>query len=114
MTGGDMKEQQGRLLSAAKEAGTIKRFLPSEYGYEYGSIRTFAAGVNALFQGKMDVRKQLAGTGCVPLNHRSQVIQSYAASPSKTGFSWSFHGILAEPSIAQLHNMHMYTAKGSS
>ena len=60
-----MTEQQGRLLSAAKEAGTIKRFLPSEFGCEYGSMKTFPTALNAGFQGKMDVRKQLAGMGCV-------------------------------------------------
>lgn len=56
-------KQQEELIAAAVEARTIKRFLPSEFGFEYETMDTFYPALKDMFQAKMDHRKLLADSG---------------------------------------------------
>lgn len=106
-----MAEQQNLLLSAAEEAGTIKRFCPSEFGCEYGSIKTFPPAVTGMFQTKMAAREKLAGMGCVLVDHRLRVIQSCATFQSiKQGWVW-LRGTLLQGPLVLLHAWRLITAK---
>ncbi|KAJ4785967.1 Pinoresinol-lariciresinol reductase-like protein [Rhynchospora pubera] len=70
LNGPTMASLQLKLVDAIKEAGNVKRFLPSEFGTDPARMAHAIAPGNAVFIDKMEVRKAIE-QACIPFTYIS-------------------------------------------
>jgi uncharacterized protein YbjT (DUF2867 family) len=63
VAGGAQLADQAKLLEAAKEAGTIKRFYPSEFGNDVDRIELDVDVTKGVFETKKNIRRLVESSG---------------------------------------------------
>lgn len=74
--GGELTADQIKIISAIKEAGSVKRFIPSEFGTDVDRAHTVEP-VATLFNAKADIRRAIEAEG---------IPYTYIASHSFAGY----------------------------
>ncbi|XP_027152145.1 isoflavone reductase homolog PCBER-like [Coffea eugenioides] len=61
--GGDLVAHQVKIIAAIKEAGNIKRFLPSEFGNDVDRLHGFVEPAARLYRTKVEIRRAVEAEG---------------------------------------------------
>ncbi|KAJ4981163.1 hypothetical protein NE237_032000 [Protea cynaroides] len=81
------KEDQVKIIAAIKEAGNIKRFLPSEFGNDVDRVNVVEP-LKSLFASGAKIRRTIEAEG---------IPYTYVSCNSFAGYVWYLLGILGEP-----------------
>ncbi|XP_027068202.1 phenylcoumaran benzylic ether reductase Pyrc5 [Coffea arabica] len=61
--GGDLVAHQVKIIAAIKEAGNIKRFLPSEFGSDVDRLHGVVEPASSLYRSKAEIRRAVEAEG---------------------------------------------------